>query len=106
MTIDSGGGIGPKSLFDGSSVHVPEKFGVACATTDAASRRIPAAADSMFLMTFLSPRLSDGEVVVFARVLQQIGDVVGQQVSAADEIERRGGGLADVLVAIPVSLLD
>jgi hypothetical protein len=38
--------------------------------------------------------------------LEDVGDVFLQHVAALDELERRGGERADVLVAVPIALFD
>ena len=61
---------------------------------------------SYFLLLAFHVRLFRHPLVVLDGVLQQIGDVLRQNISLRDQIERGGGVLADILVAIPVALFD
>ncbi len=91
MTTDSGGGIGPKSLFAASSVQVPVKFGRPCAAVEIARRQQGCARRQIYtslhrMLLWLLPTY-DSPIVMFHRMFQQIRNVLGQQVAAVDELE-------------------
>jgi hypothetical protein len=50
--------------------------------------------------------ISHCPVVVFGGVSQQVRDILRQKITARDELERGGGELPDVFVAIAVALFD